>query len=103
GLIVRVFRGMVGAGSAGEFEDVVRSVSLTRFRDAPGLVWWVAGRPLGTAGEFCVVTVWEDLDSLQRFAGQDWQRENVLPAEALPLLEETMLHHYELFGSSSTS
>jgi heme-degrading monooxygenase HmoA len=102
-MIVRVFRAMVRAGSAGDFEDVVRSTSLTRFEDAPGLVSWVAGRPLGATGEFCVVTVWEDLDSLQRFAGPDWQRENVLPAEALPLLEETILHHYEVFGSSPSS
>ena len=62
---------------------------------------WVAGRPLGTAGEFSVVTVWQDLESLQRFAGPDWQRENVLPAEALQLLEGTTLHHYEVIASSS--
>ncbi len=99
-MIVRVFRATVRSGSADDFEEVVRSISLTRLRDAPGLVSWVAGRPLGAAGEFCVLTVWEDLDSLQRFAGPDWQRENVLPAEALPLLEETILHHYEVFGSS---
>jgi quinol monooxygenase YgiN len=99
-MIVRVFRATVRSGSADEFEDVVRNITMTRFRTAPGLLWWSAGRPLGTAGEFCVVTMWEDLESLQQFAGPDWQREAIIPADALPLLEDTVLHHYELFGSS---
>lgn len=101
-MIVRVFRCTVRSGSTAELEDVIRNITLTRFRNAPGLVSWFAGRPLGTAGEFCVVTVWKDLDSLQQFAGPDWQREGVVPADALPLLEETVLHHYDLFGSSSS-
>ena len=100
-MIVRVFRATVQSGSADEFEDVVRNITLTRFRTAPGLISWFAGRPLGAAGEFCVVTVWENLDWLQRFAGPDWQREAIIPADALPLLRDTVLHHYELFGSSS--
>ena len=52
-------------------------------------------------GEFVVVTVWRDLQSLQRFAGPDWQREGVIPAGELPLLEGTVLHHYEVFDSSA--
>jgi quinol monooxygenase YgiN len=100
-MIIRVFRCTVRSGSSVEFEDVVHNITLTRFRNAPGLVSWIAGRPLGTAGEFCVVTVWQDLESLHQFAGRDWQQEGVIPADALPLLEDTVLHHYEVFGSSS--
>jgi heme-degrading monooxygenase HmoA len=99
-MIVRVFRATVRSGASASFEDIVRSETLARFTDAPGLVSWVAGRPLGTAGEFAVVTVWEDLDSLRRFVGPDWQREGVMPAEALALMEGTVLHHYEVLASS---
>jgi heme-degrading monooxygenase HmoA len=100
-VIVRVFRARVLSGAAPDFEATIRSHSLPRLEGVPGLVSWFAGRPLGTAGEFVVVTVWETLDALQSFAGPDWQREGVIPAEALPLLEETILHHYEVFGSSA--
>jgi heme-degrading monooxygenase HmoA len=100
-MIVRVYRATVSRGGSSDFEEIVRSETLAQFTRVPGLVSWVAGRPLGAAGEFAVVTVWEDLESLQRFVGPDWQREGVMPAEALALLEETVLHHYEVFASSS--
>ena len=99
-MIVRVYRATVRSGGAAAFEDIVRSEALIQLEGAPGLVSWIAGRPLGAAGEFAVVTVWEDLEALQRFVGQDWHREGVMPAAALELLEGTILHHYEVFASS---
>jgi heme-degrading monooxygenase HmoA len=100
-MIVRVFRATVRSGSTAEFEQVFRADALPLLEGVPGLRSWVAGRPLGTAGEFAVVTVWEDLESLQRFVGQDWQREGVMPGAALALMEGTILHHYEVIASSS--
>jgi quinol monooxygenase YgiN len=99
-MIVRVFRARVRPGQAADFEATVREHSLARIREAEGIVSWWAGRPLGETGEFVVVTVWRDMDSLRGFAGPDWQREAVLPADVLPMLDETVLHHYELFDSS---
>src|SRR4029077_4299220 len=99
-VIVRVFRARVRPGSAADFEVMLRDQSIPLLRAAGGLLSWWAGRPLGEAGEFAVVTVWRDLVSLQEFAGPDWQREGVIPAAELPLLEETVLHHYELVDSS---
>jgi heme-degrading monooxygenase HmoA len=100
-MIVRVFRATVRAGSAAEYEQVVRAEALPMLEGVPGLRSWVAGKPLGAAGEFAVVTVWEDLEALQRFVGEDWQREGVMPGGALALMEGTILHHYEVFASSS--
>ena len=99
-MIVRVFRARVRPGSAADFEAMMREQSIPLVQAADGLVSWWAGRPLGETGEFVMVTVWRDLESLQEFAGPDWQREGVIPADELPLLDETVLHHYELFGSS---
>jgi len=100
-MIVRVFRAKVRPGSTADFEAAAREQSIPLLRAAGGLVSWWAGRPLGETGEFVVVTVWRDLQSLQRFAGPDWQREGVIPAGELPLLEGTVLHHYEVFDSSA--
>jgi heme-degrading monooxygenase HmoA len=100
-MIVRVFRARVRTGSAADFEVMLREQSIPLLAAADGLVSWWAGRPLGETGEFVVVTVWRDLESLQDFAGPDWQREGVIPADELPLLEGTVLHHYEVLGSSS--
>ena len=100
-MIVRVFRARVRAGTAEPFEATVCERSLPRVTGAPGLVSYYAGRPLGESGEFVLVTVWEDLDALRAFAGPDWQREAVIPKEELPFLEETVLHHYEVFAAST--
>jgi quinol monooxygenase YgiN len=99
-VIVRVFRARVRPGSAADFEASVRQLSIPLVKAADGLVSWWAGRPLGETGEFVMVTVWRDLESLQEFAGPDWQREGVIPADELPLLDGTVLHHYELIDSS---
>ena len=58
-MIVRVFRATVRSGSAADFEEV----GPLRLPDpAPGRARprrrGCAGRPLGAAGEFCVLTVW---------------------------------------------
>jgi heme-degrading monooxygenase HmoA len=99
-VIVRVFRARVRPGSTADFEATVRRHSIPLVEAADGLVSWWAGRPLGETGEFVMVTVWRDLESLQEFAGPDWQRDGVIPADELPLLDETVLHHYELIDSS---
>jgi quinol monooxygenase YgiN len=100
-MIVRVFRARVRAGAAADFEAKVRQESIPLVEAAGGVVSWWAGRPLGAAGEFVMVSIWQDLESLKAFAGPDWQREGVIPPDELPLLEETILHHYELIGSSA--
>lgn len=100
-MIVRVFRAQVRPGATADFEAAIREHSIPLVQGADGLVSWCAGRPLGQRGEFVMVTVWRDLESLREFAGPDWQREGVIPAAELPLLEGTVLHHYEVFDSSS--
>ena len=100
-MIVRVFRAKVRAGTAEPFEATVRERRLSRVTGAPGMVSYYAGRPLGESGEFVLVTVWEDLDALRAYAGSDWQREAMVPTDELPYLEETMLHHYEVFATST--
>jgi len=44
-----------------------------------------------------MVSVWEDLASLQTFVGEQGE-EAVIPEEECPVLLETTVHHYETFG-----
>ena len=48
-----------------------------------------------------MVTLWHSVAELKSFAGEDW-RQAVIPQEELPLLRETTVHHYDVFGSSDT-
>ncbi len=99
-MIVRIFRARVRAGQLVEFQRRVEQLSIPLVKGQKGMLMYYAGKPMDSGpGEFVMVTVWEDLASLKAFAGEDWSRA-VIPEQELPLLEETFVHHYEVFGSS---
>jgi hypothetical protein len=45
------------------------------------------------------VTVWEDVESIQAFAGERWQ-EAVLAPEEKHLLRDTSIEHYEVLPTT---
>jgi len=49
--------------------------------------------------EFVMVTVWKDMEALRAFAGDDWKA-SVIPESERPLLEVSLVHHYEVIDSS---
>ena len=67
-------------------------------RSQKGMLGLSVGRPVAsTPTEFLMVTHWESLEALRGFAGEDWERAVIDPAEA-DLLRETHVHHYEEFA-----
>lgn len=97
-MIIRVFRARVGETYNNDFERFLRHGPLPFIAARPGLVAQYVGRPLDATGkEFVYVTVWEDVDSLRGFAGEDWQRAVIDPEEE-HMLEETLIDHYEAIG-----
>lgn len=98
-MIVRIFRAQVRAGQSAEFQRRVEQLSIPLVNAQKGILMYYAGKPMDSnPGEFVMVTVWDDLASLKAFVGEDW-RQAVIPEQELPLLEETFVHHYEVFGS----
>lgn len=53
--------------------------------------------PLEDGGEFVVKTVWDDIPSLVSFAGPEWSRPRIAPAEARMVSSTAVSHHR--FGS----
>jgi len=43
--------------------------------------------------EFVYISVWKDVDSIRKFAGENWQQAVIDPSED-ELLEETAISHY---------
>ena len=94
-MIVRVFRARVRAGAAADFEAKVRTESIPLVEAAGGVVSWWAGRPLGAAGEFVMVSIWEDLESLKAFAGPDYEAAVFYPEDDRFLVERDQFStHY---------
>src|SRR5436309_2340896 len=99
-MIVRVFRARVRPGKKAEFEQTVRQHSIPLVEAQKGLITYYVGRPVDSNDdEFIMVTVWPDLDTLKKFTGPDWNR-SIIPEQEQPLLIESSVEHYEVFGSS---
>jgi len=92
--IVRVFRARPKPGKAAELEAQMREHAIPGVAAAEGLVSYTAGTPHGATGEFLMVSVWEDLNAVRAFAGDDWEQP-VLYADTADLIDEMWLHHYE--------
>ena len=95
-MIIRVFRVVVQEGKRDAFETFFRETALPLVNAQPGIVSVTAGLPRPECpNDFCMVMVWNDLDAMKAFVGEDWQSAHILPEEA-ELVRERSIHHYEL-------
>jgi len=95
-VIMRVFRVVVHDGKRDEFEKFFRETALPLTKRQPGIVSITAGVPRPEApNEFCMVMVWENLEAMKKFVGEEWQSAHIHPDEA-ELVRERSIHHYEL-------
>ena len=95
-MIVRVFQVVVHAGREKEFEDFFLNTAIPLVKSQPGIVSVTAGTPRAeTPDEFCMVMVWQDLESMKDFVGEDWRDPHIHPDEAR-LVRDRTIRHYEL-------
>ena len=96
-MILRVFRANIRPGKSDEFRGMLERLSIPMVKAAKGMLGYYVGEPLDPAlPEFTVTTLWQDLESVKAFAGENWNR-SVIPPEELPLIAESFIHHYEVF------
>ena len=94
-MIIRVFRAIVHPGKQREFEQFFLNKALPKIKAQPGLVSVMVGKPIESSpAEFLMTTVWQDVNALKGFAGEQWQNAVIDPDE-VHLLKETFVHHYE--------
>jgi heme-degrading monooxygenase HmoA len=94
-VIIRVFRPTIHPGKESEFESFLRETAVPLVSQQSGLVAQHVGRPHDRSStEYVYVTVWEDVESIQAFAGERWQEAVIEPDEE-HLLKDTWIGHYE--------
>jgi hypothetical protein len=68
-----------------------------------GLVAQQVGKPRDpSSSEYLFVTVWEDVESVRAFAGEQWQEAVIAPEDA-HLLKDTWIGHSEVLEISARS
>lgn len=95
--VARIWKGRTLTSKADEYQRYLDS-GITKLRSTPGnLGISVLRRSEGDRTEFLVLSVWESVDAIKRYAGQDYQKAVLLPRDREYLLEvEPNVLHYEI-------
>ncbi len=95
-MIMRVFQVVTRAGKEEAFGRFFHETAIPLMKGTRGIVQVVPGAPRpASPREFCFVMVWDTLDSLKAFVGEDYESPHIDPAEA-ELVESRTITHYEL-------
>ena len=98
-MIMRVFQVLVRPGKESEFRRFFHETAIPLMRGTEGIVQVLPGAPRAdTPREFSFVMIWESLDALKAFVGEDYQSPHIDPAEA-DLVESRTIKHYDLVQS----
>jgi heme-degrading monooxygenase HmoA len=95
-MIMRVFQVTTHPGKEAEFGKFFHETAIPLMRRTPGLLNVIPGAPrAGSPDEFCMVMIWNDLDSLKAFTGEDFESAHIHPDEA-ELVKARTIKHYEM-------
>ena len=95
-MIMRIFQVLVRPGKEEEFGRFFHETAIPLMKSTKGLVQVLPGaaRP-ATPREFSFVMIWENLNALKAFVGEDYANPHIDPAEA-ELVEARTIKHYDL-------
>lgn len=95
-MIARVWRGAVRAGQGDAYAAYLDATGVRDIRATPGNQGvLVLRRDEPTQTEFVFISLWDSMDAIRRFAGEDAERARYYPEDLnfLLSLEPTVMHH----------
>jgi heme-degrading monooxygenase HmoA len=102
-MIARAWHGRVPAAKADAYYAYLLRTGLADYAATPGNRGvYVFRRIEGDVAHYLLTTLWESIEAIKRFAGEDYERARYYPEDDDYLLErEPFVTHYEvLLGSS---
>ena len=95
-MIMRVFQVTTQPGKEAEFGRFFHETAIPLMRRTEGLVALSPGAPRPESpDEFCMVMVWDSLEALKAFVGEDYRSAHIHPDEAA-LVKSRTIKHYDL-------
>lgn len=97
-MVVRTWRGWTRAEDADRYVEYLRETGLKEYRATPGNRGaWVLRRSVGDRCELVTVSVWDSLEDVCGFAGDDVDRAVFYPEDDAFLVDrELTVDHWEL-------
>ena len=97
-MIGRLWHGKTKTENAANYENVLRTLVLPELEEIPGCKGaYVLRRNVDDGVEFITLTLFESLDAVKSFAGENYKQAVILPeAQALLSTHEPTAAHYEI-------
>jgi len=94
----RIWRGAVRTADADEYAEYIRRTGIAAYLATPGNRGaWMLRRDLGDKTEFVTLSLWESLDAVKAFAGDDYERAVFYPEDDRYLIERDLTStHYQV-------
>lgn len=101
-MIARIWQGETRPGMGKAYYSYLEETGLKEYRATEGCKEvLVLTREIGEATEYALITLWEDMEAVRRFAGPDPERAVYYPEDDRYFAEDqraTYVRHYEVRG-----
>jgi heme-degrading monooxygenase HmoA len=95
-MIGRTWHGAVPASKADEYHEYLNKTGIPEYKATPGNKGvFVLKRIEGDVAHFLLLTLWDSIESIKAFAGEDYEKAKYYPEDEAFLLElEPTVTHY---------
>jgi heme-degrading monooxygenase HmoA len=100
-MIARIWRGAVALGDGDAYADYIDRTGMAAYKSTPGNRGaWMLRRDLDGKTEFLTFSLWESMDAVRAFAGEDPEVAVFYPEDDRYLVErDETVSHYEVARS----
>ncbi|HZI10405.1 MAG TPA: hypothetical protein VE153_08400 [Myxococcus sp.] len=97
-MLARTWRGVTTTADSDAYLSYLEETGLSCYRETPGnLAAYCLRRSEGGRTEFLLVTLWESMEAVRRFAGETPERAVFYPEDDRYLIaRDEHVHHYEV-------
>jgi heme-degrading monooxygenase HmoA len=97
-MIARIWKGAVAKADGDEYETYVEETGFAAYGETPGNRGaWMLRRDKGELTEFVTYSLWESIDAVKAFAGEDYEVAVYYPDDERFLVErDDTVAHYEI-------
>jgi len=95
-MIIRIWRGKVRKESIQSFLETVNNHDIPILNSQVGCLQALVGKKKDSDSEYTILSIWEDLDSLMKFTGPEWEKPVPGPTEKSMLEDTAVVEHYLL-------
>jgi heme-degrading monooxygenase HmoA len=98
GMIARIWKGAVRREDADEYARYMHDTGVSEYAETPGNRGaWMLRRDVGDRTEFLAFTLWESIEAVKAFAGEDYETAVYYPEDERFLIERgPTCDHYEV-------